>query len=1004
MKKVIFSLVILMAGVLQACIDDPMLSTPADHQDKVSVSLLLRTPFDTYKPASRAVDADVAASEKSIRSLSVLVFLRQTGKDGKTTDRLAYQAEATAATGGDGLYATTVTLKRSVAEETYNVMVIANRGETVGYSLVGKSREEVQQALTFAYGGAWETTDGKNNPFPMWGEYYFGQITGNQSQGANTTIYLLRATARVDVGLNFTPGDGGSADSEAFAGLSGWSLQNVRLYRTRTKASVMPLDQNYNATGKKVTAPTVPSDATLNHAGATGSTADGGAVYSSPNVTGDVSKLAAASVHQIYLPENGATPDKETTAVVVGLKNETTGKLSYFRVDIAGNQSTAASVLRNYRYIFNITGVNGPGFNNPDDALDAVRTDLTYSVIAWNEGDASNLWMSGNYYFRVDKREVVLPARKLSSYAAPEYQLTYETNLPLEEITWKWTTENPSFGYTATEPTKNSAGDYTGSLLFTANDDNTGTQDIVNKLAFTAGKISGDVTVRQLFIPMDYKIDCTTGVTVKGVFYVDDVPDAGGAYSSTHYIEVELSNISSGMIGEEWSMHTQPDAGNLSPLTFSGTGKFETIGRQRVRLYMDKALYGTALKPAQKLRFKLIANSTLYSDDNGVACDEFNVPIAFHRKKILGIGWRDRSGLGYFAESGASRGFLESTFFSLNGTQGVPIDGLDFDCDNAIVDPIPASFIANMVKKVQEKPDIILASNLTPSPVAGGVATFQPLANALVDYVNAGGVLFVYSGTARFPSQSNLQNCWDGLLTWNNSVAISGGLGSHFQFNYYKNHDFEANDGGTEALKERLLVDPDDPIYSGNIEGVQYFPRLDAFNDPDGNQYAYWGNAVVASGETGQYAKFVDTNVATAPYDKLVIYSFGGYAASTNPSTYARYKYFNFFRYKPKNLLYIGDGGWIGTVSKEPEDSANGDTYEASEAMTHDRPFAVEWTQTEDGWVVSGLKSKAYQATQAGQGTGLPGAGQVHNSYIFANTMAWAIYQAEFHGINSGGL
>jgi hypothetical protein len=26
------------------------------------------------------------------------------------------------------------------------------------------------------------------------------------------------------------------------------------------------------------------------------------------------------------------------------------------------------------------------------------------------------------------------------------------------------------------------------------------------------------------------------------------------------------------------------------------------------------------------------------------------------------------------------------------------------------------------------------------------------------------------------------------------------------------------------------------------------------------------------------------------------------------------------------------------------------------------------------------------------------------NSYLYANIMAWAIYQAEFHGINSGGL
>ncbi|MDR1004351.1 MAG: hypothetical protein LBL97_05020 [Prevotellaceae bacterium] len=1013
MKKISLFIGII-AGMLtmHGCIDENLLPGGDSDANNVYVTLTLNAPSGDNIAATRGATEEKA--ERTIQNISVLVFRRETSSGGAVTETLAYQAKATDISGGtNGVYSTVVSLVKSTGNDLYNVVVIANKGEDVGYSLYGKTREEVQQALTFNYSGDWSMTDGKNAPFPMWGESYFGKIDKDSYLSQAASISMLRALARVDVGLSFTPTAEGSLQSEAFAGISGWTLKSVHLYRTRTQGCVIPAATAYDTDSKSVTAPTVPGSASLNNPGNAG-VVDGGKIYQSPNVTGSVSNLASGSVHQIYIPENTAASDETATAVVVGLEEQSSSKTYYYRIDLGGNRNTLKPILRNYRYVLSITGVNGQGMDTPDDALHAVRANLDYVVLPWNENGRSDLWVSGNYYFRVDKREVVLPARELSDYTQDDaYSLRYETNLPLDSIQWQWDSENPPIDYTVKhEPATSADAANVGLFQFAAKGNNTGVNDIVAHLKFTAGQITGTITVRQLHIPMDYTIACDKDVAVKGIFYVGDNPAEAG-YDDSHYLEVTLNNISAGMIGETWRIHTVPyvdEAGkptNINGLTFSGTGTFTTLGRQHVRLYIDPNSYNNSyagyeqkLYPAQKLRYKLVTNSTVYGTDS-VACEDLNVAIAFHKKKILAIGWGGRSGLGYYAESGASRAFLESDNFSLNGAKGIPINGFDFDCDNVY----SSSIVPNLVAKVQAKPDIILASNLS----LGNNA----LAAAMVDYVNAGGVLFVYNGTAIYFAGNTVTNagqgqlagnkgaeCWDNLIKITNDGTIGGKVGSKFLFNYYKNNGFESGDGGTEELRQRLLVPDDDPIYSGNMDGVQYFGRLDTI---DNNIGAYWGNAVPKGselGETGQFAHFetaygggTGSNITNAPYEKFVIYSFGSYSSS-----YPRYKNFNFFRYKPKNLLYIGDGGWIGGYSKEAEDSSG--TYDTGEKDDQNTPFAVYWEETADGWVVTGAKEKSWR----GGGAGLSGKGPVHNSLIFANCMAWAIYQAEFHGINSGGL
>lgn len=890
-------------------------SLNAQDGENVNVTLTLRT--GTNESATRMS----AEEEKGIQNISVLVFQKETS--GTTeTERLFYQASATdVKPSGDGNYTTVVKLLKSQGDEKYSLMVIANCGDNVGLLFYNKTKAEVQAGLTFS----------TYTSIPMWGETDYLPINQSTTFTGNSKITLLRAVARVDAGLGFQKGtEGDGLQSESFQGIAGYALTDMRLYRTRSMGYVIPSPANCTTNRQSVNAATVPPTATIVHPAADGSTPDEGAVYAA-NSKGTVTGEAAGVIHSAYTFENNVGKEEETTVVVVGIKNLTDNRVGYYRMTLTDAAGKALAVLRNHRYIFNIEKILSRGMNTPEDALHTTEAGISYSVTAWDTA-TSLLYISGNYYFRVDRREVTLPAQ-----ASSNVTLGYETNLPSNRIAWSWNIPQQA-PTTFKDEQVVSGNTLKGTLTFTTENNDRGKQ-LVDQLNFRAGDITGAISIVQHFIRMDYRMDCSS-VVLYGSYMIDSIPNR-----MQNYIELDLKNIDPEAIGLTWQIQTDI----LNNLSFSGTGKF-TGTEQHITLYAD------TIRNAQgqpqgwttgKPTFTLTANNTVSDTDHsqGPTCN-VTVTIGFKQKRLMCVGYNRYGGnYGYGAQESSSNLFLTSVNnFSLDNPNNYtdpepfPVDGLN------IAYKASGLWIANDGKAHQE-----LTTPPYPDIVIVGDATFQDatVAKAMVDYVNKGGVLILMID-ANNPS-----------LTAGNSTAYTGLMYKIFEDTGI---DFDAKAALTVCAPTNgaqsytgpdvdEMATIDDPIVTGELGGKHYNPSVAGLKF--GTDYLDGARLDIKPGHENDF-------VIYASYNGKPI----------------------FVRSKKKNIVWIGDGGFLSNSTANPYTN-NG--YGVSTSC----PYAID--------------KNCRPQPRVDWGYSLPHI-SVYNSYIFRNIMAWAIYQAEYHGINSGGL
>ncbi|MDR0892248.1 MAG: hypothetical protein LBN24_06490, partial [Mediterranea sp.] len=717
-------------------------------------------------------------------------------------------------------------------------------------------------------------------------------------------IQMLRALARFDVGFNFNKAGGVTTGNESFKGLTGYTLQTVHVYRTRDKAAVIPLSDNYDTTNHKVTAPSVLGD--IKNTGAQGS-GDTGLTYT-------VDPTLGATVRDIYLPENNAD---QATVIVVGVEDGD-GHLGYYKMALDANaDGNDDPVLRNYRYVFSITGINGRGQDKPEDALHTVEADIHYQVVDWDE-QAEDAYISGNYYFKLSDRTVQLPVNKND-----DVQLTYETNLPADKIAWAWdttaTTYSDAVSYTLETPVTVN-GVTTGALTFHAPSNSTGVV-IVNPLQFTAADIQGTVTVTQNYIPMNYGLNCSS-IKVYGGYMINTYPD-----KTVNYIEMELTDIVDDMLGATWIVETTAFNG----LSFRGTGTFTKLGKQKVMLYPDESQLMT---PGGAATLDITCNSTSETLPTNCTVD---VTIGFKKKKILTIDTGTGYGYATWNTGSGSYAFMHSTAnFGFNGT--VPIEGIEYT-------HITGGSVSNSESTlITADPDIIIIGYNADWNNNSTVGT------ALLNYVNRGGVLVLLyeqaagENTNADPSTGNDQRItglFDNEVTYDNAAG-----------------------GGSGTMYDLSCDQADDPIFSGKVNGLQYFPSL------EGTQ---WGEDASST----SIMKIVPGNE-----DHFVTYSEN--TANNNGG-------YTILRYLKKNIVWVGDGGFLSCDAPNTRHTStvNGVTFSwrgvSSNAIC---PFAL----SDDNLARPSVKPY-------GDGNHL-----ANNAGVFANIMVWAIYQAEFYGINSGGL
>ena len=313
----------------------------------------------------------------------------------------------------------TLLAKNTPSGDTSTFVMLANvtrSANTDADGLTGKTREEVMQLFTFSMPdkGIW-----KDGELPMWGAS--DPVRVDHSAGAVPklgTVYLVRAVARVDVGLNLSNiSEGASTFDEKAGGIEGITLTKVFFYNTNTTGRVSPFENGiyWDEANRKAKQPSIPDPA--------------------PAVTGKIDKTSSIVdekilLREVYVPEavnvptaatqgaNGETlPENNTEKylkrpyIIVGLTGADKSrpdKETFFRIDYLKRTGAEADatyeylpLLRNYRYLVNIKAVGGPGFDTEEDARKGPAANIMYNVVVWNESTMSDVLYDGQYMLGV---------------------------------------------------------------------------------------------------------------------------------------------------------------------------------------------------------------------------------------------------------------------------------------------------------------------------------------------------------------------------------------------------------------------------------------------------------------------------------------------------------------------------------------------------------------------------------------------------------------------------
>ena len=402
MKRLTTYTIQLISGLLLAlltagCVADRNVSDCITEGEDVELEFALQVP--ALETSLRQLSV---AQEKQIDKITVLVF-NTDGINDESQETFAYKATVKSTSPqADG-----TTLLRCGLKATANkmrVVCVANH-EFNTTDLEGKTKQEIfedtRMVKQFTTAG-WKT-DG-TQLIPMWGESDAQAVSRTTkfndctATNANGVIHLVRALARIDVGINF---DENKPADETAQGGAKFKIKSVNVYRyaqsmyvTGTQALTFHLDgatrdpQPHTPTGMTVAADGAPLVFT----------ADAG---------------VDSYVRNIYVPEiANKTKDKDhrTCLVIGGYYNGST-KVTYYRVDFITRRDGAPKdeitkqldVLRNHRYRFNITKVAGPGTEKPEEALTTEPVNLTCDVTVWDEGKIDKIVYDGQYYLSVSK-------------------------------------------------------------------------------------------------------------------------------------------------------------------------------------------------------------------------------------------------------------------------------------------------------------------------------------------------------------------------------------------------------------------------------------------------------------------------------------------------------------------------------------------------------------------------------------------------------------------------
>lgn len=346
--------------ILTSCSDEEQALATNDNKDEINLYLHITAPASGL-PQTNSTRSWNIADESALEEIDILVFQ---AVNNVYEYQYSVKAMSISSTGTNAYTFSTRIVANANALKLY---LVANSSDAISNLSVGDTESTVKANVIESF-----PVTGLEDSLPMFGEVELP--SGLTTDGEQVSAVLLRSVGRVDV-INDASAD--------------FAMTSIQFYRANNRIQIIPDAITNNA----VTAPSIPSGV-------------------SNTVNTDVLYInSTSSVAQLYVPESAvvAQSDRslEATCVVVGGVYGTDTDTTYYRMDFAPDSSPElfGQILRNHKYVFTISAVQGSGWPTPDEAAINNSSQFDVEIKEWDE-NTIGMAFDGQNYLGVSKREV----------------------------------------------------------------------------------------------------------------------------------------------------------------------------------------------------------------------------------------------------------------------------------------------------------------------------------------------------------------------------------------------------------------------------------------------------------------------------------------------------------------------------------------------------------------------------------------------------------------------
>ena len=457
-------------------------------------------------------------AEDAVVKVDVLVFKQSTTGDPHLDAELVESKYAFKKSSGDNIY--NATLKSGTDLDLYFAINAQQIIENADLEIGDKWRD-VQKRLIMS------PADMINRPeygLPMWG-YRYGETINQNGSGNNFgTVYLSRAVASADVDItatNFTLLEG-SVEYVTNKGYLAYLVANGNFRVDDDEEEELDLDKPQMPYW--LIKPQIPTDAVTG----TG-TGNYRVAYTLNTDSSSTSYDGNKIVSRLYFFENDgpaiepapANGRDYTKVILKGIwddpdvVNDT--KVTYYPLAFRDRDENSqminerVAIIRNRKFQFSISKVNGHGYDNIEDAKKGTDLNMKYEVIPWDIWDDTNIvvgsdsrWIS----FSPSRNKTEVKQASLYRNKTSTDEISFTTNYDPEDFAMALSDDGESVALTAAEEAAgiiakvrnefyeitlvslgtNADGDAIGKFIFTAREDYS-SDNVESTLTITNGYV-----------------------------------------------------------------------------------------------------------------------------------------------------------------------------------------------------------------------------------------------------------------------------------------------------------------------------------------------------------------------------------------------------------------------------------------------------------------------------------------------------------------------------------